>query len=153
MKGRKKVWLSGSILAGAGALVAALAIPLAASAAKHPATTVHCHIKSDQTVDISQFENDALDVSAQSSKCSVHMTGSYTPGALVAPVTVNIKLHKNADGTTPGYTGQIKTKLFTGTVTTALTNPKGTTGGGTFRVKVRVGVDFKPATVFIEISW
>jgi hypothetical protein len=75
------------------------------------------------------------------------MTGSYTPGALITPVTVLTKLHANAAGTTPGFTGQIKTKIFTGTVTTALVNPKGATGG-TYKIKIRVGCDFDLATVF-----
>ena len=153
MKSRKNVWTTGSVLVGAAALVAALAIPLVASAnAKHPATIVHCHIKSDQVVDISQFANDQLSVQAHNAKCSVSMTGSYKSGALITPVTVLTKLTKNAAGTTPGYTGQIKTRIFTGTVTTALVNPKGATGGS-YRVKIRVGCDFDPSTVFIEISW
>lgn len=152
MNTRKKVWLTGSVFAGIAALVAVLAIPLVASANAKPATVVHCHIKSDQVVDISQFENDQLSTSASNSKCSVSMTGSYKPGALIAPVTQNVKLTKNPAGTTPGFTGRIKTAIFTGTISTALVNPKGATGG-TYKVKVRVGVDFKPPTVFIEISW
>lgn len=150
MKTRKKLWLSGSVLAGAVALVAALAIPLVASAGAKAGAK--CHIKNDAVVDISQFEQDSLNASAQNAKCSGSLVnGSYKPGAIIAPVTGKVKLKPNSDGT-PGYSGQLRTKTFTGTITL---NPGGSVCnpcGPTLKVKVRVGVDFKPATVYVEIE-
>ncbi len=135
-------------------LAGALAIPLVASAnATHPAATmVHCHTKSDQTVDISQFANDQFSTTTTNSKCTVTLTGSYTPGKIVAPVTLTTKVTVGSAGSVGGFTGQIKSKLFNGSLTGTLVNPKGTKPG-TYKVKVKVGVDFKPPTVSVEVSW
>lgn len=150
MRSRKKVWLSGSVLVGVAAVAASFAIPLASATAKHPAKIGHCHVKYDAVVDISQFENDLLAVDAKNGNCSVSLTnGSYKPGALIAPVTANVKVKPNTDGT-PGLTGQIKTKTFTGTI---IVNPSVCDPCGAFKVKVKVGVDFKPPSAFIEVKF
>ncbi len=156
MKSQKKFWFVGSAMAAAAVLAAALAIPLVASAnATHrAATTVHCNVKNDQVVDVSQFVNDQFSGTASNKKCSVSLTGSYTPGKIVAPVTVTTKLKLTAAsaGTPGGFTGTIKNKLFNGSFTGQLANPKGTSPG-TYRVKVTVGVDLKPLTLIIIVSW
>jgi hypothetical protein len=143
-------------MAGVAVLAASLAIPLVASAnAKRPAVTkVHCSAKHDNVVDVSQFVEDKFSGTASSQTCTVTLSGSYTPNKIIAPVTVTTttKVTAGSAGAPGGFTGQIKNKLFNGSFTGQLTNPKGT-NPGTYKVKVTIGVDVKPLTFIIVISW
>jgi len=154
LNSRRKFWLTGSVLAAAAAIVATLAIPLVASANAKPhkaSTVIHCKVKSDVVVDVSQFANDQFAADAKGNNCSVSMTGSYKPGAIVAPATGTAKMKANAAGT-PGYTAQLKNKIFSGQLTVTLTNPKGTPPPSG-RLKWSVSIDFRPLTVIIIINF
>jgi len=156
LNSRRKFWLTGSVLAAAAAIVATLAIPLVASANAKPhtaRTVVHCKVKSDVVVDVSQFANDSFAGDAKGNNCSVSLSnGVYKPGAIVAPVTVTTKMKANPAGSTPGYTANIKNKIFTGSLAVALNNPKGTPPPSG-KVKVTIGVDFRPLTLVIVIQF
>jgi hypothetical protein len=146
----KKVFLTGTGLAALAALVAVLAVPVGASAKVRPAMPkVHCAASNDAVVDISQFADDAFVADAVGRKCTVTESFSYTPGKLAAPVTVVSKITVDANG---AFSGDFANKLVSGHVSGQLTNPGGTTGG-TYKVKVTAGVDFKPTTAFIKVSW
>jgi hypothetical protein len=151
MKSSKKVWLTGSVLAAVAAIVAVLAIPVGASAkVSRPATTtpILCAAHNDAVVDVSQFAEDAFTVDAVGPKCTVTESFSYTPGKLAAPVTVATKVTVDANG---AFSGDFANKLVSGHFSGQLTNPTGTTGG-TWKVKIRAGVDFKPLTAYIEVE-
>ena len=148
MKSSKKVWLTGSVLVVA-ALVAVLAIPVGASA-KVGAMKIHCAASNDAVVDISQFANDEFSADAVGKKCTTTVHFSYASGKLAAPAKLVSKVTVDANG---AFSGQFANKLVSGDVSGQLASPGGTTGGGTYKIKITVGIDFKPTTVFISISW
>ena len=150
MKGSRKFWLTGSAFVVLAAVVAALAIPVGASAkTTHPAAAKHCKATNDNMIDASQYANNQWVGTASSSACDVTVSGSFTKGAIIKPVVVVSKLTVAADGS---FTGTFHNKIFAGSVQGKLSNPA-TTHPGTYRFKVHVCVDIDPPSLIITIEF